>query len=283
MLLSIGWVVYSCRYAPVSATSKKTLGSKMKSISPALACLMGLSLAACQPGQDASTEEAAPQTAAVLAATPLGPQPSMEPQNTTQASLLSESNWVVLFAGHDLSSFRAMQYAPIISGEDTNHPTNFVSGEPNEVGDAQWDIIDDYVEAEDDLQAFLVTKGHYTDFLLQLEFWNGPGSNSGIFIRNENADVINADLGYEVNIYDTNPNPDNRTGAIVFHAPPITAVSTEEQWNTYEITAQGNQILVRVNGTVTVDYENDEHPSGPIAFQNNGGLIRFRNIRIRPL
>ena len=255
----------------------------MKSISPALACLMGLSLAACQPGQDASTEEAAPQTAAVPAATPLGPQPSMEPQNTTQASLLSESNWVVLFAGHDLSSFRAMQYAPIISGEDTNHPTNFVSGEPNEVGDAQWDIIDDYVEAEDDLQAFLVTKGHYTDFLLQLEFWNGPGSNSGIFIRNENADVINADLGYEVNIYDTNPNPDNRTGAIVFHAPPITAVSTEEQWNTYEIMAQGNQILVRVNGTVTVDYENDEHPSGPIAFQSNGGLIRFRNIRIRPL
>ena len=63
----------------------------------------------------------------------------------------------------------------------------------------------------------------------------------------------------------------------------MTSVSTEEQWNTYEITAQGDRILALVNGTVTTDVELDEHPNGPIAFQNNGGLIRFRNIRIRPL
>ena len=232
----------------------------MKSVSPALACLVGLSLAACQPGQDVSTEEAAPQAAAVPAATPPAPapQPSMEPQNTTQASLLSEPNWVVLFAGHDLSSF-------------------------NEVGDAEWNIIDDYVEADGYLASFLVTRGHYTDFHLELEFWPGSGANSGIFIRNDNADAINAQDGYEINIFDTNENPDNRTGSIVNHVPPMTSVSTEEQWNTYEITAQGDRILALVNGTVTTDVELDEHPNGPIAFQNNGGLIRFRNIRIRPL
>jgi len=171
---------------------------------------------------------------------------------------LSEPNWVVLFAGHDLSSF-------------------------NEVGDAEWNIIDDYVEADGYTGAFLVTKGHYTDFHLELEFWPGPESNSGIFIRNDNADAINAEDGYEINIFDTNENPDNRTGSIVNHVPPMTEVSTEEQWNTYEITAQGDRIIARVNGTVTADVELDEHPNGPIAFQNNGGLIRFRNIRIRPL
>ena len=255
----------------------------MKFVSPTLVCLSGLALAACQPGQDASLGEDLAQAVATPIEAPLPIPRITDAETTNQASLLSEPNWAILFSGHDLSSFRALQYDPIISGEDTNHPTNFVSGEPNEVGDAEWSIIGDFVEAEDDLQAFLVTKGHYTDFLLQLQFWNGPGSNSGIFIRNDNADEINADNGYEINIYDTNQNPDNRTGSIVGHAPPMTAVSTEEQWNTYEITAQGDQILVRVNGTVTVDYESDEHLSGPIAFQSNGGLIRFRDIRIRPL
>ena len=238
----------------------------MKCVPTALACLSGLTLAACQPGQDMASEEAPAQTAAAPApaaapppvAVAQAPQAATGPQTTTQASLLSEPNWVVLFAGHDLSSF-------------------------NEVGDAEWNIIDDYVEADGYTGAFLVTKGHYTDFHLELEFWPGPESNSGIFIRNDNADAINAEDGYEINIFDTNENPNNRTGSIVNHVPPMTEVSTEEQWNTYEITAQGDRIIARVNGTLTADVELDVHPNGPIAFQNNGGLIRFRNIRIRPL
>ena len=236
----------------------------MKCVFTALVCLSGLALAACQPGDMSSQETpAAEEPAAAPVAPPPAPEPepaaaTQEPQTTTQASLLSEPNWAILFAGHDLSSF-------------------------NQVGEAEWTIIDDYVEAVDNLQVFLVTKGHYTDFLLQLEFWPGAGANSGIFIRNDNADAINAEDGYEINIFDQNENPENRTGSIVFHMPPMTTVTTEEQWNTYEITAQGNRIIARVNGTVTADLEDETHPNGPIAFQNNGGLIRFRNIRIRPL
>ena len=179
----------------------------MKFVSPILICLAGLALAACQPGQDISPGEDPAQVAATPTEMPLPIPTITDAETTTQASLLSEPNWAILFSGHDLSSFRALQYDPIISGEDTNHPTNFVSGEPNEVGDAEWIIRGDIVEAEDDLQAFLVTKGHYTDFLLQLQFWNGPGSNSGIFIRNDNADEINADNGYEVNIPDIHRPP----------------------------------------------------------------------------
>lgn len=239
----------------------------MKCVSTALVCLSGLSLAACQPADDTSPQNAPaqmPAAAPAPVAAPPAPTPppptaaSQAPQTTNQASLLSEPNWAVLFAGHDLSSF-------------------------NEVGEAEWNLIDDYVEADGYTGAFLVTKGQYTDFLLQAEFWPGPGANSGIFIRNDNADAINAEDGYEINIYDTNENPDNRTGSIVGHMAPMAAVTADGQWNTYEITAQGDRILVRVNGTVTADTQIDEHPSGPIAFQNNGGLIRFRNIRIRPL
>jgi len=235
----------------------------MRCVKTAPVWLAGLALVACQPGQDMSSEEAPTPAAAPPAAAPPTPTPppaqvSTAPQTTNQASLLSEPNWAVLFAGNDLSSF-------------------------NEVGDAEWNIVDDYVEARDFIQVFLVTKGHYTDFLLQAEFWPSPGANSGIFIRNDNADAINATDGYELNIADTNENVNNRTGSIVNHMAPMATVETDGKWNTYEIMAQGNHIVARVNGTVTADMENDEHPSGPIAFQNNGGTIRFRNIRIRPL
>lgn len=230
-----------------------------------LLCLSGIVLAACEPsgemsGSDESaaeasaengTAEAMPDAAELEASTPIA-------QTTTQASLLSEPEWVILFAGHDLSSF-------------------------NEVGDAEWNIIDDYVEADGYENSYLVTRGHYTDFVLQAEFWPSAGSNSGIFIRNGDPQAISAMGGYEINIYDTNPNPDNMTGSVVGHMPPMTSVMTEEQWNTYEITAQGNRITARVNGTLTADLEDDTHANGPIAFQNNGGLIRFRNIRLRPL
>ena len=230
-----------------------------------LLLLSGFFLAACEP----SGEMSASDEAAADAATENGSSEAMtdaaemEPaapiaQTTTQASLLSEPEWAILFAGHDLTSFNA-------------------------VGEAEWNIIDDYVEADGYTGSFLVTRGHYTDFLLHAEFWSGPNSNSGIFIRNGDPQAISAMGGYEINIYDTNENLDNRSGSIVGHQPPMAEVLTEEQWNTYEITAQGNRITVMLNGTLTADLEDDTHASGPIAFQNNGGLIRFRNLRIRPL
>ena len=227
----------------------------------ALLCLSGFVLMACEPSGDMSAggETAAEEGSSETTSDAAEAQPSTPiAQTTTQASLLSEPEWAILFAGHDLSSFNA-------------------------VGDAEWNIIDDYVEADGYTGSFLVTRGHYTDFLLQAEFWPGANSNSGIFIRNGDPQAISAMGGYEINIYDTNENPDNRTGSIVNHTPPLTEVLTEEQWNTYEITAQGNRITVVLNGTLTADLTDDTHANGPIAFQNNGGLIRFRNIRLRPL
>ncbi len=63
----------------------------------------------------------------------------------------------------------------------------------------------------------------------------------------------------------------------------MTTVEAEEQWNTYEIVAEGSRIVVTLNGTVTAELEDDTHPSGAFALQNNGGLIRFRDVRLQPL
>lgn len=175
-----------------------------------------------------------------------------------EASSPDESEWVTLFDGTDLSHF-------------------------NQVGEAEWEIIDDYVEADGYTWSYLVTKESYGDFQLELEFWPSPDANSGVYIRCQNPEHVRSDSGYEINIYDQNENPDNRTGAIIHFSAPMETIVAGGRWNTYEITADGPHITVRLNGTLVNELEDDTYASGPIALQNNGGLIRFRNVRVKRL
>lgn len=174
---------------------------------------------------------------------------------TSQFTFAQE--WTTLFDGSNLGSF-------------------------NTLGEAQWIIIDDYVEADGYTGSYLVTKDNYGDFELELEFWPSMDANSGVYIRNQSGERIGADFGYEINIYDTNEYPDNRTGAIIRFSPPLVQVVAGGKWNKYEIKAEGTRIVVHLNGTLVADLDDDTYTSGPIAFQNNGGLIRFRDIRIKP-
>ena len=175
---------------------------------------------------------------------------------TSQFTLAQE--WTTLFDGSNVGSF-------------------------NTLGEAQWNIIDNYVEADGFTGSYLVTKEIYGDFELELEFWPSMDANSGVYIRNLSGEKIGADFGYEINIYDTNENPDNRTGAIIRFSPPMAEVIAGGKWNKFEIRAEGSRIVVHLNGILVADLDDDTYASGPIALQNNGGLIRFRNIRIRPL
>ncbi len=177
--------------------------------------------------------------------------PSPEPEP-------AETEWVTLFDGKDLSQF-------------------------NMVGEAEWNIIDDYVEADGYKSSYLLTNDSYTDFHLKVEFWPSPDANSGVYIRCQDPDEITPETGYEVNIYDQSTNPEYRTGAIVRFTPPLASIEAGDQWNTYEITAEGSHIVARLNGTLVADLEDESYSSGPIALQNNGGLIRFRNVQIKPL
>jgi hypothetical protein len=94
---------------------------------------------------------------------------------------------------------------------------------------------------------------------------------------------VTATNAYEVNIYDTRPDPTYRTGGIVDVAPPSSQISTGGKWNTYEITARGPRLVVTLNGTQTVDVEHTGHQRGPIALQYGAGIVKFRNVKIRPL
>ena len=129
-----------------------------------------------------------------------------------------------------------------------------------------------------------ISQASYTDFELRAEFWADAPANSGIFLRCQGAKKVGSDNAYEVNIFDQRPDQSYGTGAIVDVvkvAQP--APKAANRWNTFEITARGDRMLVVLNGMQTAEGRDARWRSGPIALQSAAGTIRFRKVQIRAL
>ena len=149
--------------------------------------------------------------------------------------------------------------------------------------DGQWEVADGTISAVPDAgRGFMATTAHYADFQLTVDFWIDDTANSGVFLRCPAEGAISQGNAFEVNIFD--PHTTWPTGSINEVAKIQTVPQTAGKWNTFEITADGDHLVVQLNGQTTVDARSDRHQSGPIALQYNGaGQVRFRNIKIKEL
>lgn len=151
-------------------------------------------------------------------------------------------------------------------------------------GQTKWVVANGYVEGKDTECGFLVTRGSYKDFDLTLDVWVSPDANSGVFFRCENPKEITDTSCYEANIFDQRPDQTYRTGAITHIAPPKAKIDAGGRWNTFEIRAEGDHLVLTLDGTVTVDVRDAKHgAAGAIALQYGNGTIRFRNVKLTPL
>jgi hypothetical protein len=182
----------------------------------------------------------------------------------------TDGGWISLFDGKNLDNF-------------------------NQVGNANWRIEDGAIVA-DRGNGFLVSKNAYTDYQIRAEFWVDSEANSGVFIRCTDPDKIGSASAYEVNIWDTRPDPSYGTGAIVNVSKVDPMPKAGGKWNVYEITAKGSTFTVTLNGQKTVDGAQDgKFASGRIALQHglglkddkgvesDKGLVKFRKVEIKPL
>ena len=152
-------------------------------------------------------------------------------------------------------------------------------------GAAHWSVVDQLIVAEGAGDGFLATDKSYGDFQLMAEFWVDATVNSGIFIRCRDRARIHPETCYELNIFDQHPQQDARTGAIVMRGkPPLAKVDTAGRWNTYEVTAKGASITVKVNGVTTAVLDDADPTSGFIALQHWGeGTVKFRKVEVSAL
>jgi len=174
----------------------------------------------------------------------------------------SGAGWTTLFDGRDLKQFYT-------------------------VGKANWRIegntvVADKKEGKDN--GFLVTNEIYKDFQLHAEFWVSDDANSGIYMRCGNPEVLTDKVCYEANIFDKRPDPSYGTGALVHIVKVLDPMpKAGGKWNTYDITVQGDHVVVVLNGQTTVDVRNTMLKDGRIGLQYAAGVVKFRNVRIKPL
>jgi 3-keto-disaccharide hydrolase len=186
--------------------------------------------------------------------------------------------FAVFWHAHEAPGQGSEGWITLFDGTNLDHWTR--------LGEANWTLADGVVQADKRVgegSAFLVSKNAYTDFQLKVEFWVDTVANSGIFIRCTDAQKITATNAYEVNIFDTRPDPSYGTGAIVNVAKVDPMPKAGDKWNTFEITAKGPQLTVVLNGTKTVDIQDSQFASGPLALQYGSGVVKFRKVEIKPL
>lgn len=177
--------------------------------------------------------------------------------NMPSSAAPSGAGWVTLLDGSNLNSWTGL-------------------------GTANWRLSEGNAQAELG-SGFLVSKASYKDFQMYAEFWVDEVANSGIFIRCSDPKVITADNSYEVNIFDSRPDPSYGTGAIVNFAKIANMPKAGGRWNAYEITAKGSQFTVLLNGKPTVQLTDSKFATGPIALQAAGGVVKFRKVMIKTL
>ncbi|HEY7680208.1 MAG TPA: DUF1080 domain-containing protein [Terriglobia bacterium] len=161
----------------------------------------------------------------------------------------------------------------------------------NRVGDANWRAEDGAIVADKGKGGFLVSKKSYKDFQLRVEFWADHTANSGIYMRCANPDKLTDKTCYEANIFDRRPDPTYGTGGIVHIARVSSVQMAGGKWNTYEITAKGQQLTVVLNGVQTASAQHGQFAQGPIGLQFGnippkglpGGAIKFRKVQIKEL
>ncbi len=170
-------------------------------------------------------------------------------------------------------------------------------------GQPKFHFEDNRLVFEGESRGRLLTQRTYRDFILRMEFRNGPGANNGIALRAPFGWQASR-YGMEVQILDdftanrAEVGNHSLCGAIYGVVPVrFSAVRPPNQWNTMEITCRGRHIKVVLNGSVVVDTNLNtihdiglirERPGflreeGHIGFVAHSGRVEFRKMEIREL
>ncbi len=145
-------------------------------------------------------------------------------------------------------------------------------------GGSHWEVVNGLLTACGDPVGYLTSDKSYKNFVLSIDFKCGWDTNSGVFVHSRQGAG-----GYEVQIWKEQPAGYN-TGSIVSTAKTARPFNFKsDQWNHYQITVDGDHIVVALNGETTLDIHDAKFPDGNIRLQYQKFPIAFRNIKMRPL
>ncbi|MFK5922498.1 MAG: DUF1080 domain-containing protein [Verrucomicrobiota bacterium] len=161
---------------------------------------------------------------------------------------------------------------------------------PNEKPES-WSVKDGAIVGHGVRSHLYYMKEQFKDFELKADVMINEGGNSGIYFHiAHHKDGWFYD-GHEAQINNSHGDP-VRTGSLWAVVKLYDSNAKDNEWFPMHITVKGQNIVVRVNGKVVVDYTEPEGATGPrhlgkgyIALQAHdpGSEVKFRNIQVKKL
>ncbi len=168
---------------------------------------------------------------------------------------------------------------PIFNGTD-------LAGWWSPLGLDSWRAQDGAIECLNRDGNYLRSEKEFANFTLSLQYKQSPHCNSGIGIRTPHDGWPSGD-GMELQLQDEPGLDKQATFAIYGNLEPLARADRSGEWNDVVVKADGRMISGWVNGQLVQQANTYWHPElqhrhekGWIGFQDHGGKIAFRNIRV---
>lgn len=178
-----------------------------------------------------------------------------------------DEGWVSLFNGKNLDGWKAM-------------------------GNAAWSVEDKCLvgrQGPEGAAGDLLTEAEYANFELKVTYKVQWPANTGVWFRYQSASQA-----YQADILEYK-NPVCWSGSLYCPGKVFIALNEDpsivkrEGWNTMYVRAEGDRLIVKLNGTQVADVKDDSSAKGRIGFQVHAGepfadmRITVREAKVRPL
>lgn len=198
-------------------------------------------------------------------------------QTETKSALESDpKGWIDLFQDKDLKDWKRVSIPPDSKLKDKN----------------PWKLDADGKTLHCDgvgVHEMLLYNKEFADGIFHIE-WRfqkvegKAGYNSGVYVRNSangkiwhQAQVGSKNVGFIFG--DTMVGDQLKRERIASKVPQRGKEAGE--WNIYEITCKGKNVILWINGAVTCEWENCEVPKGYLGMEAEGYVIEFRNAKFK--
>jgi HEAT repeat protein len=187
------------------------------------------------------------------------PVPSGEPPAITPPTP-PEKGFVALFNGRDLTGW-----------------------EPHPSDKARWEVKDGVLIGGGGAGCLFSKHDDYENFDFLIEAKINEGGNSGQYFRARFGPAY--PQGYEAQINRDAATDGYGTGSLYGIVRVTEKLHKPDEWFTQEVIADGDHIVIKVNGKVVVDAHDKKHTKGRLALQAHDAktVVCFRRVEVKEL
>jgi hypothetical protein len=200
----------------------------------------------------------------------------------------------------------------LFNGKDLSGWTYFLVDPGVPMADV-WSVKDGAIVCKGEPVGYLYTKAEYTNYTLTVEWRYAPGAaaklgkapNSGVFVRlNGEPKPRGVPRTYEIQLQvgsagdvlgfwgmplegDASRRREAKASPLLGDMVGFRKIEGNEkpegEWNTYEITADGPNITVVLNGKKVNEVTGAAAIPSHVGLQSEGGEVQFRRVELKPI